>query len=213
MNSQNNYNALANLVSTYKKDVIDIQQKLVAFAPLGPDNEGDGEKQKADFIKSLLEQLGADEIKELNAPDERVSCSYRPNLLALFYGDNRDKTTWIMVHTDVVPSGNLNNWNSDPFNVHVDGDKLIGRGVEDNNQGLVSALLAIKALKESNLKPATNIGLAIVADEETGSQYGLHYLLKNFKDEFKQDDMIIVPDAGDPEGKTIEVAEKKHFMG
>ena len=45
-----------------------------------------------------------------------------------------------------------------------------------------------------------------VADEEFGSQYGVKYLLEhNF---FKPSDLIVVPDAGVPDGRNIEIAEK-----
>jgi len=109
---------------------------------------------------------------------------------------------------DVVPEGDLEKWDSDPFVLKVDGNALIGRGVEDNHQGLVSGLLAVKALKESGELPSVNVALAIVADEETGSHYGLEYLVTHHKELFKKDDLIIVPDAGDPTGNTIEVSEK-----
>ena len=113
-----------------------------------------------------------------------------------------------MAHLDVVPPGDLSLWSSDPFQLQVDGDRLIGRGVEDNHQGLVSALLAIQALRHAGLQPSCTLGLAIVADEETGSQYGLHYLMQNHRDQFTSKDLIIVPDAGDSAGETIEIAEK-----
>ena len=202
------FKRISNLVDSYKQDVIDMQRSLVSRPALGPENNGDGEYEKVEYIKQLLKELGVDEIKEIHAPDKRVSAGYRPNILARVAGRDRGKTIWIMAHTDVVPAGDLKLWNSDPFQLYVDGDKLIGRGVEDNHQGLVSALLAIKALKEAGVRPKYDIGLAIVADEETGSKYGLQYLMEKHQQEFKKEDLIIVPDAGDEKGRLIEVAEK-----
>jgi len=46
-----------------------------------------------------------------------------------------------------------------------------------------------------------------VADEEVGSRYGVIYLLNNHK-LFRPQDIIVVPDGGDPSGETVEVAEK-----
>ena len=46
-------------------------------------------------------------------------------------------TLWTVGHMDVVPVGDLNLWSGDPFTLRVDGDTLIGRGVEDNHQGIV----------------------------------------------------------------------------
>jgi len=45
-----------------------------------------------------------------------------------------------------------------------------------------------------------------VADEETGSEYGIIYLIQ--QGIFKSTDMAVVPDSGDSEGSFIEVAEK-----
>jgi succinyl-diaminopimelate desuccinylase len=53
-----------------------------------------------------------------------------------------------------------------------------------------------------------NVGLALVSDEETGSLYGLDYVLRQRPDLFKPDDLIVVPDAGNKDGDNIEVAEK-----
>ena len=48
----------------------------------------------------------------------------------------------------------------------------------------------------------------MVADEETGSRYGLGYLLESRRDLFSDGDLIVVPDAGNEQGTMIEVAEK-----
>jgi len=138
----------------------------------------------------------------------RVPDGNRPNLLAKIFGKNHEKTVWVMAHLDIVPPGDLSKWESDPYVLKVEGDKLIGRGTEDNHQALVSALLAIKAIKEEGILPENGIGLAIVSDEETGSGFGLQYIMDHHKEEFRRDDLIIVPDAGDPKGITIEIAEK-----
>ncbi len=195
-------------LESYPEKVIEIQRKLVAIPALAPENGGQGERDKAEYVKGLLQQIGVDEIKELNAPDPRVSCGYRPNLLAKYFGEHTDRTVWVMAHLDVVPPGDLKLWSGDPFTLRVEGDRLIGRGVEDNHQGLISAMLALKAIKGLNIKPLYNIGLAIVADEETGSKYGLQYLMDKHGDEFRPKDLFIVPDAGDALGQQIEIAEK-----
>jgi len=99
-------------------------------------------------------------------------------------------------------------WSGDPWKVRVKGDKIYGRGVEDNQQGMVSSLLAAKAFHENGLKPRLPYGLILVADEETGNDLGVGYLLKHHKNLFKKDDLIIIPDAGDSKGTMVEVAEK-----
>jgi succinyl-diaminopimelate desuccinylase len=72
----------------------------------------------------------------------------------------------------------------------------------------VSSYLALKAVLRSYQRAPRPVCLAIVADEETGSKYGLQYLLQHRKTLFKNNDLIVVPDAGNEEGTMIEVAEK-----
>ena len=62
----------------------------------------------------------------------------RPNLVALLPGQRPEKV-WVLSHLDVVPVGELNLWHTDPFSLHVDGDLLYGRGVEDDHHGIVAS--------------------------------------------------------------------------
>ncbi|RKY82461.1 diaminopimelate aminotransferase [candidate division KSB1 bacterium] len=195
-------------IDSYKNETIEIQKGLTAIPALSPENGGTGEKEKSDYIKSLLEKLSFDSIEEIDAPDPRVPAGMRPNLIALKKGKNSDRTIWIMSHMDVVPPGDREKWNTEPYEAVVDRDKIYGRGTEDDQQGFVSSYLAVKAFEEEGITPELNIGLVIVADEESGSKFGIQHVIKERKELFKSDDIIIIPDAGDPEGVTIEVAEK-----
>ncbi|NUO81420.1 M20 family metallo-hydrolase [candidate division KSB1 bacterium] len=206
--------SLLQKIDGYHDEAIELQKQMTAIPALSPENGGDGEKIKSDFLREWVErELRPDDLQEFHAPDSRVSCGYRPNLVATFNGRSSAKTIWIMSHMDVVPPGDLSKWTGDPWVVRVektkDGrTKLIGRGVEDNQQGLASSVFAVKALRDLNITPEHNVGIVLVADEETGSHYGIDYLLKQHKDLFAPHDLIIIPDAGDSKGKMIEVAEK-----
>ena len=114
-----------------------------------------------------------------------------------------------MAHLDVVPPGELSLWDTDPYKVEYRDGKLYGRGVEDNQQGLTAAVFAALSLIENNIKPEYTVKLLFVADEEVGSDYGIKYLLKE-KSLFGGDDFVLVPDSGDEDGKTIEIAEKTY---
>lgn len=108
---------------------------------------------------------------------------------------------------DVVPAGQLSLWRGNPLTAWIEDGRLYGRGVEDNQQDLVASLFALKAFAAEGILPAYDVGLARVADEDTGSKYGVHYLIEQVKP-FRPQDFIIVPDAGDEPGTLIEVAEK-----
>ena len=195
-------------IDGFSETMVKVQAELTAIPALGPENEGQGELEKSEYVKSLLNPLNVDQLDEVRAPDKRVPCGFRPSLLAKVKGNSDAKIIWILSHLDIVPAGDLKLWNSDPFKMKIENGKLIGRGVEDNQQGLVSSLFAVKALREEGIIPEYDIGLAIVADEETGSKYGLQHVLAERPTTFQPEDLIIVPDAGDPTGSMIEVAEK-----
>ncbi|MBR5095902.1 MAG: M20 family metallo-hydrolase, partial [Treponema sp.] len=150
-----------------------------------------------------------------DAPDERALRGRRPNLIATIPGksaaasgaDNSSKI-WVIAHLDVVPVGNLADWQTDPWTVVQKDGKLYGRGVEDNQQGLCSAFAAAWAFVANKVQPQRTIKLLFAADEEVGSKYGMIWLLQNHPELFGKDDFFLIPDGGDPEGRTIEVAEK-----
>ena len=194
-------------IESYVDDIVALQTELVACPALGPENGGQGELEKSLLIRKWLERLTPDQIISLDAPDDRVASGVRPNLVGLFKGRGTGRV-WILSHMDVVPPGELSLWSSDPWTLRRDGDRIYGRGVEDNHQGIVASYFAMKALRDENLEPGPDVGLIFVADEETGSQYGLAHLLRAREDLFLPEDLIIVPDSGDPDGTMIEIAEK-----
>ncbi|HQU72434.1 MAG: M20 family metallo-hydrolase [Calditrichaeota bacterium] len=189
-------------------DMIDFQTRMTAIPALGPDNDGEGEWDRTMWVKAYLEEKGLENIEQYDAPDERAKNGVRPNLIVTLPGQDESRTIWLMAHLDVVPTGDLHLWDSDPWQVVVRDGKLFGRGTEDNQQGVTSSLFTLLAFRETGIKPAHRLGLILVADEECGSRYGLGYLLENHRDLFHEDDLIIVPDAGNHEGNMIEVAEK-----
>lgn len=202
---------ILNNISEMSQTVVDIQDRLVSIPALGPDNGGQGEVEKAEYLKEYLRSISITDIRDFNAPDDSVSCGYRPNVVAVIPGKNKDKTLWTIGHLDVVPPGDLSLWNTDPYELVRDGDLIYGRGVEDNHQGMVSSILAAKAFIELGIEPDVNYGLIFVADEETGSKYGLDFLVREHEDIFSKQDMFLVPDFGDKTSSMVEIAEKSMF--
>jgi succinyl-diaminopimelate desuccinylase len=107
---------------------------------------------------------------------------------------------------DTVSPGDVKAWTYPPFDGTVVDGKLYGRGSEDNGQAVISSLFAARALLESGLEPELSVGLAVVADEEAGSDFGIKYLIREGL--FGPDDLFFVPDAGEADGSVIEVTEK-----
>ncbi len=194
-------------IDELKNEAVELMKAIVPIKALGPTNGGTGEAEKAEFLKNYLKTLGITDIKEYPAPDPRVPGGMRPNLVAKLPGKS-SRTVWILGHLDVVPEGDLSKWDTDPFEAVVKGDQIFGRGTEDNNHAIVTGCMTAKAFLDLGIKPNYSLGLVFVADEETGSKYGLEYLLENHPNLFSENDLIIVPDAGEPDSSMIEVAEK-----
>jgi len=207
MNEQNLIN-IYQTIDNLQDESINLMTELISRNTVGPKNDGPGEQAKADFLMDYFQKNGFTDVNNYPAPDSSVKNGERPNLVVKIPGKDSSMTMWIMAHTDVVPAGDLTKWDTDPFTAVVKDGKIYGRGSEDNLQGLVSAVLMVRAFIESNMVPAVNIGLVIVSDEETGSEFGLSYLLKNHGHLFKKEDLIVIPDAGAPNSLMIEVAEK-----
>lgn len=187
---------------------LELQTELTARPAVGPGDGGDGELARAEYLAETLACLGFPPARRIKAPDARVSCGFRPNLYTVIPGRDASRTFWIASHLDVVPPGDLALWHSDPFTLRREGDFIYGRGVEDNQQGLVSSILAGKACLDLKLTPACNLGLLFLADEEDMSELGAEYLLKYHADLFGPRDVFLAPDAGVEDGSQVEIAEK-----
>ena len=187
-------------VEGYRDEMISLQEKLTAIPALSPVNDGEGETKKAAFFKGWLESAKIyDTIAQYDSPDPRVPSGVRPNLVAIMKGKSSARRIWAMGHLDIVPPGDLNKWTGAPYKV------------EDNQHGIVTPLFAAKALRELAIVPPYDIGLILVADEETGSDHGIQFLLQKHANLFQKNDFIVVPDAGAADGTMIEVAEKSIF--
>ncbi|MDG6994534.1 MAG: M20 family metallo-hydrolase [Nitrososphaerota archaeon] len=180
----------------------DFLVEMLKINAVNPRMGGPGEQERADFIQGFLKNEGFD-VQRAEAEDDGKK---RPSLLAKLPGRDSSRTLWYIAHMDTVPEGSRELWDSDPFVPLVKDGKITARGAIDNGQSLASSVFALRELKQLGSPLAFNVGVACVADEEFGSNYGIKYLLE--KDYFKQNDLIVVPDYGTPEGTSIEIAEK-----
>lgn len=202
------FQKISQRIDAYRDGMIELQTALCAHPAVGPENGGDGELVKANFLKDRLLQMGFKNFQHYDAPDNRVSSGIRPNFVTTIEGKNKNRFVWIITHMDIVPPGELRLWSSDPYKAYVKDGRIYGRGVEDNQQDLVASIFAAKALMDEGVVPENSIKLAFVSDEETSSSKGLFYMIDSTDRLFQDNDWIVVPDSGNAEGSLIEVAEK-----
>jgi predicted dipeptidase len=128
--------------------------------------EGVAQHDNPEFIKIADKIKGLAESFNLNFRniDNRV---YEISLEG-----SGDEVVGIHAHADVVPV-TPENWvlkdgtRLDPFKVTLIGDRIYGRGTEDDKNGIVVALYAMKVIKEEKLPLARNFKLLIDTTEET----------------------------------------------
>lgn len=83
-------------------------------------------------------------------------------------------------HIDVVPAGPLDMWDSPPFEPHIAGGWLYGRGGGDMKAGLVSNLFALDALRACGYAPAADVFYQSVVEEECTGNGALACLARGY---------------------------------
>ncbi|MCL2007147.1 MAG: M20 family metallo-hydrolase [Treponema sp.] len=196
---------------------IELQTELCKYPAISPASGGEGELDKCEFLQSWLKKQGITKLERYDSPDSRAKGGVRPNLIATIPGEDiPDPVTgqkpmfWIMSHIDVVPPGEASLWQTDPWKAEVSDGKIIGRGVEDNQQGICSSIIAALALIRQGITPKRTVKLLFASDEENGSVYGVDWMIKNHPELFCKSDMMLIPDSGNSTGSDIQIAEKSH---
>jgi predicted dipeptidase len=99
----------------------------------------------------------------------------------------------VLGHLDVVPPGNLADWDRDPFDpVEMDG-LLYGRGTQDDKGPLLAALFAVKALMDAGVEFNKRVRFIFGTDEET-----LWRCINRYKEKEELPGMGFSPDARFP---------------
>ena len=198
---------LLDAVDSYRDRMVDEMINMLQIPAMAPESGGQGEMERIRHLETVVRKMGFKDVQRIDTPDPRVKSGIRPNLIVRIVGE-RPETVWMVAHTDTVSPGDESAWTKTrPFEPRLMEGKIYGRGSEDNGQAVISCLFAAKVMLDIGIRPERSIGLALVADEEVGSSYGVKHLLKE-KSIFKKGDIIYVPDAGSPDGFQIEVGEK-----
>lgn len=84
-------------------------------------------------------------------------------------------------HTDVVPTGKLENWHSDPFTPEIREGKLYGRGAADMKSSIAAFVTALERFLAKYPKHHGTIALLITSDEEGPSVDGTVKVVEHLK--------------------------------
>jgi acetylornithine deacetylase/succinyl-diaminopimelate desuccinylase-like protein len=147
---------------------------LEDFPAGGPDEMASpGEEGKV--VAILQKELAARSIKATT----HAKVPGRENLLARV-GKARPgyRKLMVLLHTDVVPSGDPSVWKFAPFEPFEKEGKLYGRGVLDDKGPLASAFATLLILNKYEQFIDGEFIFGAVGDEEVGIGVGIEYLLE-----------------------------------
>jgi succinyl-diaminopimelate desuccinylase len=118
-------------------------------------------------------------------------------------------------HTDVVPSGPLEEWHSDPFVPVIRDGVLYGRGAADMKSGLAAMLTATEEFVAARPRHIGSIAFLITSDEEGPSVDGTRRVVQTLSERGEHIDWCLV---GEPSselsiGDTIKVGRRGSLSG
>ena len=123
-------------------------------------------------------------------PNARVS-----NLWATHPGQRPGPTLVLAGHTDVVPSGPLDRWTSDPFSANHRDGRLYGRGAADMKAAVAAMVVAAEeflAAAETHGGHAGTLALLLTSDEEGPALHGTRHVVDTLRERGQRIDACIV---------------------
>ena len=167
------------------ENVVGILSKLISYKSLTPEDDG-CQKYIADYLKKLGFEI------EIKKNDDVI------NLIARY---GKDSPVFAYAgHTDVVPTGDLDKWKSNPFELTEINSKLYGRGTSDMKGSVACILISIKDFINSNKDFKGSIIVILTSDEEGPAQNGIKKLVTDGDLTKHNIDMCLI---GEPSSKKI----------
>lgn len=90
-------------------------------------------------------------------------------------------------HTDVVPPGPLEDWESGPFQPHIRDGLLYGRGAADMKGSVAAMVTALERYVTDHPKHGGTLALLLTSDEEGVAVNGIRRVIETFR----QDNIVI----------------------
>jgi succinyl-diaminopimelate desuccinylase len=187
-------------MTTSRTRTLALTEKLIALSSVTPDDKG-------------CQQHLIDLLAPLGFMCETIVSNGVTNLWA-----RKGTTAPLLVfagHTDVVPTGPLEQWRSQPFiPTHRDG-KLYGRGAADMKTSIAAMVVACEEFIAANADHKGSIAFLITSDEEGPALDGTIIVCNMLKARGEQIDYCLVgePTSGAILGDTIKNGRRGSMSG
>jgi succinyl-diaminopimelate desuccinylase len=118
-------------------------------------------------------------------------------------------------HTDVVPSGPLDEWRTNPFEPVIRDGLLYGRGAADMKSGLAAMLTASEEFVAQHPQHRGTIAFLITSDEEGPSVDGTRRVVEVLRERQESIDWCLVgePSSENTLGDTIKIGRRGSLSG
>jgi acetylornithine deacetylase/succinyl-diaminopimelate desuccinylase-like protein len=152
---------------------VELLQRLIRFDTSNPPGN---ERACLEFVADVLRDGGLE--PRFYARDER-----RPNLIARLPGRGDAPPLLLHGHVDVVPA-DPREWTRPPFSGELVDGEVWGRGALDMKGGVAMFVLALLRAAAERLEPTGDVVLALLSDEEAGSEFGAKFLVEEHPELF-----------------------------
>jgi succinyl-diaminopimelate desuccinylase len=179
---------------------LELTHDLIARASVTPADEG-------------CQELMASRLSRIGFQVERLRYGNVDNLWAR-RGDGGPLLCFAG-HTDVVPTGPLEEWRSDPFKPAIREGLLYGRGAADMKSGLAAMLTATESFVAERASHRGAIAFLITSDEEGPSMDGTRRVIEMLRERGERIDWCIVgePSSEASIGDTIKIGRRGSLSG
>lgn len=163
-----NYKKLYDLVDSRSQQLLSLCSDLIRIPSVNP--PGDVEL----IVTSIVNYLTEHHIPcKVIRPVKNA-----PNIIAEL-GDPSGKKLVLNGHCDVVPVGNRDKWDFDPFCGEIKDGKILGRGTSDMKCGLAGLMFSMGLLADEKIPLRGQIILTVVPDEEVSGPWGTKWLVES----------------------------------
>ena len=188
-------------------DTLALLEQLIARASVTPRDAG-----CLELIGARLAAAGFALERMDSGPDDfRVS-----NLWAVRRGAAAEAPVLVFAgHTDVVPTGDLAKWSSDPFVPTVRDGRLYGRGAADMKTSLAAMVVAAEAFVAAHPDHRGSVAFLLTSDEEGPARDGTVVCVERLRARGERLDYCIVgePTSVERLGDTVKNGRRGSLSG
>ena len=118
-------------------------------------------------------------------------------------------------HTDVVPSGPREEWQTDPFEPVIRDGTMYGRGAADMKSGLAAMTIAAERFIAKHPDHKGTLAFLLTSDEEGPSVDGTRRVMQVLESRPEKIDWCVVgePSSGDKLGDTVKIGRRGSLSG